>query len=490
MTVGLDSINSMNKWSNLFGDTQSFNIMTNKARQGNPYKTFFCKFAKNEHVDVLDKYTSIHLFVMYRSFMDLFINLERKLFGAIMPTIGSDLTHLTPNRFTNLNDTLSLYCAVTRWHIRSNAVTLQERINVLNSSDNFLLKDPITDPGVLSDKLQKEVNLINDLGGTDDGVSITQKSLCILFRKGINSTVEGRELYKSVFEKIDSKGDTYIFQRLKLEVDHEYRDFVLPKLIQMRSGKAFMSNIHDDTTSSSSKQIEFLSEEANSTSQKENKQTSDGIQYGLCFDFIRKGHCARGKQCKYSHSEEIKGMVAESINANAHFTSNSWSQPQTRSWSQPHTQAHYSNTWSYDDNTPHDPFEPEHEYSYFDDEQSHFVANRSNWRPTRGRGRGGKGKGRYPSHPNRYRHFGKGSKGKGKGKGNNRFPNSTWEQVVPSASSISATEARILELNHDQHEHYTVHANTARASSSDNYNYDFNEYQNDNYDDYYDNDTY
>jgi len=471
----------MNKWSNLFGDDQSLNIMTNKARQGNPYKDLYLSFARNEHVRVLESYTAIHLFIMYRSFMDLFINLERKLFGAIMPTIGSDLSHLTSNHFTNLNDTLSLYCKITRWHIRANAVTLQERINVLNSSDNFLLKDAITDPGVLSERLQKEAKLINDLGGTEDGLSITEKNLCILFRKGINSTVEGRESYKSTFEKIDSHGETYIFQRIKLEIDQEYRDFVLPKLQQVRSGKAFLSNIDDGSNATN--------ESANSSSQNENKKTTDGIKYGLCFDFIRKGHCERGKLCKYTHSDEIKGMIAHGINASAHYSSNTW-EP----------------SWTYDESANMTSNQYDHEeQSYYDDEQSHYIANRSTWRPMRGRGKGGKGKGRrtnYPSYPSRYPHFGKGGKGgkgKGKGKGTNRFSSSTWEHVVPPPTEISATEARILELDSEQnYDPDVVYANAVTQSSQpserDGYNYDFNEYPNYNnshiHNNYYDNDTY
>jgi hypothetical protein len=444
LSVGLDSLNKINKWDNLFKTESSLKILSNKTRQGLSYQQLAIKIAKDEYIPISNQLSQIKLFVIYRTFLDVYTQLERKLFVALTLTIGPELEHLK-EEYKNSNDTLSLYCRITNWHIRSNAVTLQERINILSHSEDFVLLDPITDPGVLSEKLLKETKLINRLGGTVE--SITEKMLCIMLRRGINHTVEGRSVYKSTFEKIDEKGESYIFSKIKSRIDVEYRDHVLPGLLQKRTGKAYHTNVNNVPTNLIEEK-EPINESANAADNTiSNKKTNDGINYGLCFDFVRTGKCERGSSCKYKHSEEIKSMVAHSMD--------------TSNWN---NNSYYDDYYKYD----HGP-----SYFFDDYEQSHYT-NNSNWQPTRGKGKGRKGKGKY-SNTSRPRFPFRQHKGKGKGKRlNQRFPNSTWENIaVPSGTpAITAADARVMELNNER-------SNENETANSAYDNYDYNQYQND-----------
>ena len=483
LSVGLDSVNKMNKWNNIFSTHESFRVLTNNTRKGNAYREVFEKLVNDEYVQILDKFSQVQLFIIYRAFMDVFINLERKLFSVIVSTIGSDLQYMVSD-FVNLNDTLLLYCKITKWHIRSNAVTLQERVNTLNSSEKYVLKDPIMDPGVLSEILQRESKLINELGGSDE-LMITMKALCILFRKGINHTIEGRDLYKSTFEKIDSSGETYNYQRIRHRIEEEYRDYILPKLQQIRNNKAYVSQTSDNfDTKEMTKEIE-----AHSVATNPNKKTSDGIKYGLCFEYVRKGKCPKGSSCKYVHSDELKSMIAQHL-FNSDNSSNIEETLDGPYSNENYNHAHYSNSVHHpSDNQNYDYYNTDsgyhqHFYEPTRDEQSYY-ASRSNWRPSRGRG--GKGKGNQRPFPRRnfnsYGRGGKGGKSGGKGKGNNnqRFANSSWEQIVPP-TPLTAADARVMELNQNTGINYHSNGNS--------YNYDFNNFQTDNETPYYDDDYY
>ena len=494
LSLGLESMILLNKWDKRFASKKGLKQMDKLARNGALLEAVKDGLKKGQHL-VLNRpnVTQEQIYVFYRAFMDLYPDLERKLFAFFILTVDEDLQHLQ-NQFFNNHDSLLLYCSISTYHIRSTAIGLQEREQKLHSDSKFLIQNPSEDPGIVASKLIKEITLINKLSG--EIPSITERTKCVLFRKALNHTSDGRKFYANTFSTLDEKQISDKFYKVKQAIQDTYRDFVLPSIKQKKSGTAFNTNIYDSTeninlnTRSPPNSVEEFANPANHRNEQKKKLNDEGIEYGLCFDFMKTGKCERGSQCRYEHADRksIKSMFADiDLNSNHHD--------------------HYDSTY-YEDSYDQNDYTSEPSY----DEYSHY-ANRQqsrNFRPRRGGkggnrgrsfskgGKGSKGKGGKPSRFSGYP-SGKGGKRRQPSRTNQpRRPGLNWENTTSSTGT--ALSSRLSELandvevsshetndnyhNDNEHHYYANYVYDDHFSSNNSYD----SYNNDDW--YYDNDSY
>jgi hypothetical protein len=491
LSVGLESMVLLNKWDIRFSSWKGLKELSLVSRKSNLYDTITLALLQGKAMQVnKPEITQNQVFVFYRVVMELYPELERKLYAFIMQTVDDDLHHIT-NKFFNFNDSLHLYCNIAQYHIRSTAIGLQEREEKIHSDPSFLIHDPSHDPGIVAAKLNKEIELINKLSaGT---MEITERTKCVLFRKAINNTPLGRKLYATTFNSLDDKKSSGNFIKLKQAIQDTYRDFVIPTLKQKKSGNAYKASTDSDFSRSNDEHNDDeLANPANHRNGQKKKLNNDGIEYGLCFDFMKTGKCDRGSTCRYEHADR-KNMV-KSMFANMDIL--------------PSFEADHDDEWDYiPDTSDH--------YDYTSEtpgDESGNYANRQrsrNFRPRRGgkggnrgrsfgnRSKGGKGKGksRRPYQNNFQNGKGKGGKGRRFSRNSQpRRPGLNWQNTTSANSTVFD---RLSELANDgnfppndqysEHQEYHDYANYAYNDYQSSYN-DYDDWTD--YSWYYDEDEY
>jgi hypothetical protein len=152
LSLGLESMILLNKWDKRFASKKGLKQMDKLARNGKLLEAVKDGLKKGQHLVLNRKnVTQEQIYVFYRAFMDLYPDLERKLFAFFKLTVDEDLQHLQ-NQFFNNHDSLLLYCSIATYHIRSTAIGLQEREQKLHSDSKFLIQNPSEDPGIVASK--------------------------------------------------------------------------------------------------------------------------------------------------------------------------------------------------------------------------------------------------------------------------------------------------------------------------------------------------